>query len=291
MARPGWINENSNRAFPFLPSTVGTLPDDVIADFGCEMGYASGYEEGTHSVWLAAIRRTGDTFYFDFETSAPGCESDPLTFTRDLTDVNATEYLELYPSVSYSLDPNCPGAELWSGYLVTGKLDQLALLLADGDTLTLSCLVEPALVRSYVGHFVHSVSAANADRTRVTLTPGCPGEDLGSPSLWLEAVCITGAIRFEAGYNCVVDQNDETNTIAFSAAVGAGEGEPCAELPLAADEMPPPDRELLDGSLRCNDCVRTINGVGGRITQLLAGPGVTLLPDADNHTLNITISR
>lgn len=106
MARPNFYDSNANRSFPFLAGVVGQkpplspdslqfLPNDVVVDFGAVMGCVAEYGEGTHSVWLSRVRRQGNTFYFYFETDAPGC-GEPLIFTRNIGERFAAEFQEAH---------------------------------------------------------------------------------------------------------------------------------------------------------------------------------------------------
>jgi len=321
MARPGWLNENANRSFPLLAETE-FVPNDVVVDFGCTMGYNSGYREDEHRVWLQEVRRAGNTFYFEFQTDAPGCEDKPLIFTRYLADENATEYVEVlveaepaptelvpvpygpeeslsfsYVEVETSLSEAplvCVEDPLWLGYLVTGSLAQLASLLPSGSVLPGVSQVEPALVQSLAGHYVRSVNLANGDRTRTppNLDPECECADAPQETqdLWIRQTCLDGQIRFVAGYNCTIEQDADENTLTIGAGVGAGEGEPCNEIPLYDDETSPAGRQLLDGSWACADVIRSINGLGGPVVPVLTGPGVSLRADADNHTLYLDVN-
>ena len=129
-ARP-FYNTNANRSFPFVRGTVdqtgsGTLsglPDAAIADAGFIMGARSLFDSATHTVYLARIRRSSDTFYFDFASSAPELFEIELTFTRHVGDPDyAVEFLDTgHTGVSNSSQSDSEGPcsePLYSGCLL-----------------------------------------------------------------------------------------------------------------------------------------------------------------------------
>ncbi len=189
----------------------------------------------------------------------------------------------------------CDDEPLWGGYLVTGKLDQLRTLLPDeGDTLgrTTGGVIEPSLVQNMARTFVSSFNIANADRTRMTAADGCPPIDWPYPTgpdvIHVNAQCLRGDVKIRPGYNATVRQQDFDNAMVLSAGVGAGEGEPCREVELFPGEIPPSGSSLLSGGLRCDEVIRTLNGVGGRFMVVRAGLGVKI--DSDPSTNTITVN-
>lgn len=336
----GWFDENRGRSYPFLAGTTGQsapginpgglqyLPNTAVVDFSCLMGLESQYVEGVNSVYLYEVARHKNTFLFEFRSDAPGLYGYSLIFTRQVGDptyacqhagaVRSPQAL-VYGSFSSVLttadepegsqhsssldDDDCPNLPLWSGYLSTGTLDDLASLLTDGNTLAggTATRVEPALVRSLVDACVRSVNLANADRTRVTSPPGCLPPLWNQPlgAIFVQAACLTGQLRFEAGYNAVVRQNNQENSLTIGAQVGGGAGQPCGEVPLFKGEQPQRGGALYTGGPQCSEVLRTINGLSGNgILQILPGAGVTVTPDpaharvivdVDLHNLNICV--
>ena len=85
-----------------------------------------------------------------------------------------------------------------------------------------------------------------------------------------------------------IDQNAFDNSITITPRVGAGEGQPCDEVPLTAAETAPAGSTLLSGGPTCNEVIRTINGIPGPHYTILAGTGVTVAADTtDTHRLNV----
>ena len=329
MAAPNFYNENLHRAYPFVLGSVGVpgdsgiagLPNAVIVDAGFVLGLESGFVAGVHSVWLDYAVRSGNLVSFVFRTDAPGVATDGyLVFTRDLavdTDY-ATQYADNFSPAALPDDTEAvslsiyDGSEtsdssatanpepLWSGFLVTGTLAALTALLP-GNGIVMGSLgagnVEPALLQNLTGSYVAGVGVANTNRTRVTAPAGCPEPvwafPIGPGVLFVADTGLTGAIVFRAGYNAVVRQDNTLNAVILGAAVGAGLGEPCSEEALFDDEAPLAGGHTLDGSPRCNDVIRSINGVGGTLASLLGGQGVALttVPEENTIVLDVNLAR
>lgn len=311
MSSPNFYNLNRNRAFPFLKGSVGIdtpaagpftmrqLPGEVIVDCGFVMGVEADYQDDIHTVYLYRIRRDGDTFFFEFASDTDSLAGVTLVFTRQLGEEDyAMEHLDLLEASggadSQSLAGYAPQA--WSGYLVTGRLSALADRLAPGASVVRGdddAVVEPALILNLAKSYLGSVSLANQDRTRITAVEGC--DELvweNTAAYFVDAYCITGAIRWQEGYNCRIQQDNEENAIILKAEVGGGEGEPCAEIPLYSGEGPPLGglSSLLTGGYRCNEVLRSINGVGGPLFTLRPGLGVSITPNPGTHRITIDVN-
>lgn len=307
MARPGWFNENRNRSFPFLqgtvhqpvtgPITLRNLPNDVIVDAGFLAGQSSGLDPAQHDVFLQRIRRTANTFFFDFASDAPGLFGVFLTFTRMVGDpVYLTEHIDVAEvnlnSISASF-VGCDDSPL-SGYLVTGDIDSLATFLpGDGevDRISDDATMEPGTTQSLAGAYVTSFSLTNADRTRVTAPDGCP------PIIWpfpvnvihINQTQLTGEILLKAGYNSTICHHDNGNTLAFGATVAECSEGPCDEIPTFVGEVPPTGSIFLSGGPACNEVLRSINGKGGPQLELRAGLGVSLTEVPLDHEIIIDV--
>lgn len=299
MASPGFFNQNANRAYPFLLGTVNRpsdgplslrqLPNDIVVDCGFLLGPQAGFT-AEHTVRLQSIRRRSDVFYFTFVCDTDALYDVPLVFTRHVLDedyvtefVDSDESAQLANSASVSVSDghDACGEPLWSGFLVTGKMASLQQLLAtDGEIATTeaAATVEPGLLHNLADTFVSSVSVANDDRTRADASEDCDvvewPYEVGV--VHVHESCLRGEIRLKAGYNAIVRQNDLDNSITLGAGVGFGEGEPCGEIPLFADEVPPDAGQLLSGGPRCDEVLRSIDGIGGRLFNIIAAQGVTV---------------
>lgn len=326
MAVSDFFNENSNRVFPFQPGTAGVatpvvgpfsllqLPDSVIVDCGFITGAESGYVEGVHSVFLYRIARIAATWLeFEFRCDAPGLVAIPLVFRRLLSQPDyTTEFVESdvpnedlnsqsqSQSQSQSNSQHMPTCEepAWSGYLVTGRLNDITGYLAPGEqvvrTSTAEALVETALVQNLADCQLVSINVANADRTRAARPSQCPPLVWGFPLGLYHAnfQCLQGDIKLRAGFNTFLSQNVQTNTIVFSAAANAGAGFPCGQIPIFEAEAPPDNasNNLLDGDFYCNEVLRTINGLGGPSLTFVADAGVSLIADAAGSRLIVDIN-
>ena len=314
MAEPNFYGHNRHIAFPFERGTVGVstpesgsvtmlqLPPDFVVDCGFEMGPLSGYEEDTHRVYLRRIYRQGTTVYFEMACTAPELLGHYLTFERDVSDVDySTEFVEsvtdtaLLNSISLSEIDLC-GEPMWSGYLVSGSMASIAARLSDGaqisnlDETPTAALVEPALVYNLDKGMVVALHCANVDRTRTTdPCEELPDEEERVEQIFNNPECFQGLVYLQAGYNCTITQDDEGGTITIGAAVGAGKGQPCDEVPLYVGELPVEEGGLLSGGPRCAETLRSINGVGGPMFTFYAGAGVSIVPDTENNKLTVNV--
>lgn len=311
MPQTDFLNVNACRAYPFLaqttglpvdgPLTLNNLPQAVIVDAGFIAGPRSRFDADEHSVYLSSITRSGSTFTFTFECDAPALIGVPLLFTRDVGD---EEYLTEHAdsgqegfslSGSDSAQTAACDEPLWSGYLVTGDLAELAVFLSGNGTVSagdVATTAEPATIINLAGSFVSSLSVANADRTRVTGAENCDDPYWPYPTggVFIYERCIIGnVVVFKPGYSAVIRQNASDNSLTFLALVGAGEGQPCAELELFDGETSPDGSVLLSGGPQCNDVLRSINGIGGPILQIFSDLGANIIPLPEENTLVIDL--
>ena len=196
-------------------------------------------------------------------------------------------------SVAVSDTAQKPPPQLWSGYLVIGSIAALTALLPDDGTITRTTggLVEPALIQNLAGAYVTSLNVANQDRTRVTAATDCPEFEwpypVGPDAVYTNATQLTNHVRILPGFNATVNQNIYDNSVVIGAAVGAGAGIPCEEVPLFKGEIPMNTGTLLDGSLLCNQVIQSINGFGGNSISLLSGQGITIIAVPIDHKIII----
>ncbi len=80
------------------------------------------------------------------------------------------------------------------------------------------------------------------------------------------------------------------NGIILLAGVGLGEGEPCYEVQLFPTEIPPDGSILLEGGPSCDQTLRSFNGVGGSLFNLIAGNGVTITSVSEDNRLIIDVN-
>jgi len=212
-----------------------------------------------------------------------------LKFQREISDAKfSTEFAEavLESSASSSAESSnsgdCPTQPLWEGFLVTGNMAAIAAAIADGETIEFDVAlwqVEPSLVQNLRETFVRTVNLANHDRLHVTPGESCSSQSsLSSDEIFVDTRCLTGDLRLREGFNCSIRQENATRTLTIGAAVGAGSGLPCEEIPLYAGEDAPGGDPVLSGGPDCLSVLKTINGVGGTILQLTPGDGVRIFP-------------
>lgn len=323
MATPGFYNENINRDYPFIYQETGTLPEACFADFGCILGVDAEFEEGTHNVYLSRMQRLGNYVEIEFTTDAPGLLDQVLVFRRQLDDSNyTTSYAEAVseddPARSRiecsacspdSVDcddldaPPCHGDPSWSGYLVTGKMSAIRDFLTacapdECNPEVTVCTwegeipVEPSLITNLSQSYIRSMTVANSERTRASSPAEC--RDYCWPFTqeehYLQCECVTGGIRFKEGYNTCITQDALENTITINACAGGGEGVACEDVKVTEDEAPPTGRNTLDGALKCDEIIRTINGVGKRFFEITGGTGVTITPVPDENKIIVDIN-
>lgn len=307
MARPGWLNDNEYRSYPFIPQdTVGVslsdveLPAELLVEAVFIMGLEAEFDEETDYVYLYQVRRTALTIEIEFRTTADGASNYALTFSRDIT---ASEWetsdaeAGVIEAAGSSMDSYaCGETPRWEGTITTGKLDAILLALPDpGDELTFMVgewMIEPARIQNLRKAFLQSVGLANIDRTRWKADLDCD-ETVSAEDrpIYVHTSCMDGDLKFKEGYNCSIRQEDGTNTIIIGAIIGAGAGLACEEVPLYEGEIPPEGSELLSGGPKCTEILKTLNGVGGRIVRIFGGPGIQVTADPlSPHTVFVNVT-
>lgn len=292
------------------PELLIDLPHEAIVDFGAIMAIDSRYHELKHCVWLDRITRWGDYFIYEFQTNATGAASEVLRFTRHLNDPEFTqEWAKSVPIGSPDVIPSsmssessstssrssssescrdvefdCEGAPKWEGFLITGRMGELAGLIVDGETVTFPSglwVVEPARMQSLVNTYARTINLANRERVQQT-DPCSESSDAGIQppgDFLINQTCMDGDLAFKEGYNCQIRQVAIENKLTFGAGIGAGAGQAC-ELP-ALTLCPP----LVRGTV-CGDTVRAVNGMPGPALRIEAGPGMTITEEENGILIN-----
>lgn len=298
MPASGWYVENMLRDYPFqtrtlpLPDsgpTFNDLPQSVLVDFGATLADSAGFLPGEHTVYLARIARLGSIVTIDFRTDAPGAAGTVLRFQRAI----GFEFTVGFSDAVYDGDTPvglCDAEVPWWGFAATGNLDVLTTLIPDGDELLFDpslWQVEPAQLQSLARTYVAGVTVGNFPRTQAT-PPGECDQPVINSDIVLSGRCLQGTIRLQEGYNCSLRQDTRLNGVVLSAAVGAGDGEPCDEQPYNDEESLPEGSQFYSGGPGCGEVLKTINGVGGRNLVILAGPGIRVYAsDVQPNTLVI----
>lgn len=303
MPRPGFYNDNEYRAYPFIFNPdASLLPYSAIVDCGIIMGLDSEFDGELHNVWLQKIQRTGDVFEFEFRTNAPGAVGLPLVFTRNAA---ATEWLsETAESEPYIANQNsCAVEPAWSGFLVTGPLVDLDAALPENGTITLgeNYVLETARIQSLVKTYLRSISLGNLSRPLAVSV--CDTQPSITREVIINKKCVTGNIRFKEGYNTQIRQRQAASEIVISAGKNLGQQydaaicETYGEIPFYENELPPfigdtdVRSKFLSGGPACNELVSSINGIEGPNVNIVGGTGIEIIPDLENNSLTINLSK
>lgn len=279
----GFLNTNAARAFPFLSGAfaapeagdLAALPTETVLDFGAEV-LVAGFLPATHRVFLSEIRRVGTSYWFVFRTDCPALAGLPLVFLRepdaapyaasfsdaDVSDEDIGPVSASFPSASEGV--TCPGQAPWRGYLVTGPMAGLAALLPAPGVLAGVADVEPCLV-SVDSDRVDRVELVDDEPTAFTAPPECGGpSEAPETATSVVASCLQGDLVLAPGYNAVVTASARAGSLTVAG----------------------PD----DAAARCDEVLRTVNGVPGPRVWLRAGPGVEVVADADANEVVVRIA-
>lgn len=306
MPRPGFYNDNEYRAYPFVyVANYGgpALPDSAVVDAGFIMGLDSGFEPGTHSVWLSSVTRSGGLYTFTFSSDAPGAEGLPIVFERAESALAwENEYAS---SANESVNEGCDAAPVWEGFLVTGPLDALADWIEPGQTIVFAAndrVLEPSRIQSLVRSYVRSINLGNFSRVLALPPTGeayaeCDNS-VGDITRYVvvNARCLQGNLKIREGYNCRVRQIERTNELRIGAEKNAGtplDADGCqygGELPLYTSEPLPEGSKFFSGGPACDELISTINGIGGGNVNIIGGTGVIVTTDSATHTVRISLA-
>ena len=416
MTSPGWYAGNMLRDYPFVSRTDAShgLPAATIVDFGAMLQPEANFRPDRDKVYLRRITRAGDTFEFEFGTTAPGVTSqEVLVFRRSLADTFVTEWQEAreraiippdtlnyewavtgtsqtdwgnqtyfttitiasednrvrgyfsvtgdtagnsggsghisflnvqdttltgrgtstpfgngrrfvfsgitviagsQPEDAYTAAifvdlwengntvtgtvrvwalanrenaPGFPAGPVWRGFLVTGRLDDLAEVLPSGEILYTQddWVVEPGRIQQL--HYLRRIFLANKERVIVTSPPDCDQPSLAIRQSRMVGTVVSGNLTLVEGFNCTIEVNDNENTIRIGGRVGGGAGRPTKSLPRYPEETPPAGSVYYEGGPRCHDVMTAINGVSARNFRIVAGPGIVVQNDPSNSTIRI----
>lgn len=296
---PGFMAENEGRSYPFQStgiaytltrsdSAVIPLPTETIVELIVTIGTSAQFNPATHRVFLSSITRNLDgSFLFVIGNNAPGAATVVLQFTRNANDpefqVSRGTAIDTETGHTPTGGSECVFPLVMDGFLITGLLGPLEVLLAPGQSATGSGIyLEPSLIRPDKGA-VNGISVANTARI-MALETTCDADgnpifiDPTSPLPAIYVKCLRGDVLFLEGYNIQIVEDVKTNTLTVNARLGAGFGQPPAEIPIVSNEEPPPGSPYLSGGPACDDTLLSVNGVSGPELTLQAGPGVTIEP-------------
>jgi len=301
MPRAGFYNDNEYREYPFVFKSLYAgpeLPTAAIVDCGFIMGLDSGFDETQHYVYLASMRKTATAIIFEFLTTAPGAASFPLFFPRALTEDDwADEYVE---SAVVTTGVFCATEPAWSGFIVTGRIGDVASEMAVGETRTFvdnneqQRVVEPARIQSLVKSYLRSINVANYARTVISDCATASVET--GRQLVINASCIKGDIRLQPGFNCRIRQSDAAGELQINAekginTLGPGAAEFCqngSEIRLYPTEPLAAGSQFLSGGPACDEVITSINGLQAADVKIVGGSGIQVIADPDqDNTIQI----
>ena len=314
MARAGFYNDNEYRDYPFLtriyplannwaedaPGPLTPLPHELVVDFGVIVSCLVGYDDTEHTICLVSLTRLAGGVQLEFQVRDTEGDAVPRTSPLCFTiPADAAEFTTMWAETaahSVTGDVACTGEPLMEGYLVVGKLDAILAATNPGDVLEFApglWVIEPSRIQNLNRGYLRTISLANYPRT-VIPPPLAEGSSVSESEAEVQpqlmATCLRGNIYFKEGFNCTIRQEDPSNTIIIGAAVGAGAGVACNEVPRFPGEQPPPGSPFLTGGPACNEIIKTVNGVSGRRIRLDPGPGFRVTADPDRpHTLIVTM--
>ena len=294
---PEWLNENSFRNYPLLPTTG--LWQDAIADMGVLLGpfcdwqvsggkkifsdynRSSNFDPTLDVVYLASLQLIGPNLVFTFHLTSSFASGASLVFTCPSADP---------PFTTYHAQAVVGGVIIMEGFLTTGFRDNTLANIGGGYTGSTLDALEPAAIQDLSGRYVDSVSVANYPRVKTTPSPGCGSSSIAmGPSnvptsllddeIVVNAINIQGDIKFREGFNVAIRQESGSNSIVISGAVGGGAGLVCGEVPLNSIEHETVGSLPLTGGPLCSQVLQTINGISGTNIRISAGQGFHIQED------------
>lgn len=249
LERLNWL---SHVSYPFVEDSIMsgtdgsssiTLPTNALLDLQLTV-YSSG--SGSLSLISAEISPTENSILFTFRyTPVIGSPFDlPVSVPSSEA---AWANLDYYRPNVHNVAPT------WSLWPIFGS-GVVLLAAGNGGKLFIfnNLIIEPTCVQLRNKHVVTSID---------------------SPSL----IKIAGDVKIKPGYNMVISELKEANTIRLSAVIGEGEGMPCAQI------APDPGN--------CSDLIYSINGAtpdwyGDFVLE--GGDGVVITSDKNNHKIIIS---
>lgn len=305
MANPGFFNANQYRDYPFR-SRVSPLTDDewsasasisaadlpqaCIVDFGAILRPAAEFATATGFVYLRSVSRSGGVISITMSISSLPHLYD-ITFSINTATIKEfhTQWQDSSPRAASGSATDCDESPVWSAYIVTGDLTEWVQQLGDGETIIFATglwQVIPSRLQNLASTQVQAITLANIQRTLVTPTADCDdGSAAESPTLPIAHLvhsCMVGDIKLYEGYNCGMRYDLRDNSIVISASPGAGAGTACEDFPAYPDEEKPAGSPYYSGGPACADVVKYVNGASSPDLQIKAGPGFSVIADADN---------
>lgn len=264
-ATPGISSDFRGTSYPFVTDEVpfggARFPRDILEDLVLILGPGIEFVQTESVTRLVRVENTGVTIDLVF-----------LVHDTEITvPVVVGEWGRL-TTVAVDESTPCSGdwVDGWATFINPQALE--TLVPNTNDVVTGVLELEPTVVRSTRGSSVSGISLANTDRT-MSPPPGEFGSTSRLTRPWVS--CVQGPLWIREGYNARIQSDPRNNLLILGAGVGLGDGQHCDEVPTYPGEVPPFDwSSTLDGSLRCSQTVRSVNGVPGPDLNIESGSGV-----------------
>lgn len=293
---------NLARAYPLIDNAQIEL-NPLIADLSVTVRPAAGFRHGQHQMYLfavgpltpeqaTALNVVGMTRFIAFTSSAPGIRSEALLFVytdeeeRYAVISGVKRHIAQVLTVLFNVAPqtvSSDGIDKWEGYLTLGDTDATP---DDAVWVVPSLPVEPARIT----HTVEAVATPgityiyNQALTQYAAPNGC--QDISEPPLFSSGeyvqscAPIVGEFRIAGGHSTSISQNTPARTITVSADGSSGElGGICEPLPLVDDASDE------DTAIRCDEVLRSINGISGPVINVTPLSSVEIGRYPDQHRL------
>jgi len=209
------------------------------------------------------------------------------------------------PSADNTLASQCPSSNRVRGFVVIGNVNSLIAVAANNNSFVFitGADLEPATVDAIGNRSVASITLCNTERTLSPALAQCGVtsyvrtapyrirnlDGVTYKNVSADFQCITGDVTIRPGYACNVTQSDTAQTLTISASQSAADGLACRDIALDSQEAAIlASGQSLTGIQRCDNVVRSINGVGGPNLVIKGRNGVAVTT-TDEPAIVITI--
>lgn len=307
MPQTEFERENLGRAYPLVDSTNHAWIFSTLADASITVRPSAKYTHGKHKINVFAVGQltstqatllgdTGATYFIAMTCTAAPLRSEVLLFTFDAnlpryTEIDArvvllSQFMNIVFGVSAVSATAASTAAKWEGYIVLGDYTELPV---SPTMLSPTPHLEPARVLNTVEEATQNgrTFVYNKVSTQYQSPNGCAAAaippDFATGDYVLAYGPIIGEFRIAGGHSTRVFQNTSARVITISADRSGGEaGRVCTVVP------PGPDLDDTDTSPRCDEVLRSINGIGGPVISVSALSSVEIGRHPSQHRLIIS---
>lgn len=277
MAQTSFYVDNANRSYPLVhPAVAQGYADQYLVSAGFVAGARANYVHTTSEIRLQHLFRLENSLEVVVRMYNLGALAGESKFQVDLSK---GDYVTTYS------DTPVEGAEhLLSGFIVTGRQEEMLKLPNNSVVSPANFVFEPALTVNRSGTVVTSIRVANEDRTRVSES----NDNAGNRDIIEITGDLRGDLKLVDGYNTEIRYNVVQGQIVFRVLQGAGAGNSCSDIPVFPGETLSSDSSP-EGVLRCEDVLRSFNGVGGQRFDFLgqADSQVRVIDDENRIVIDL----